>query len=62
MNALDLINLGAKELRQKKIASSRLDSEILLSKILNKSREEILINLEDEICQKQLFNEYKKEY
>jgi len=59
MNALDLINLGAKELRQKKIASSRLDSEILLSKILNKSREEILINLEDEICQKQLFR-YKE--
>ena len=59
MNALDLINLGAKELRQKKIASSRLDSEILLSKILNKSREEILINLEDEICQKQLFK-YKE--
>ena len=52
MNALDLINFGAKELRQKKIDSSRLDSELLLSKILNKNREEILINLEQEICQK----------
>ena len=52
MNALDLIKFGAKELKQKKIASSRLDSELLLSKILNKKREEILINLEQEICQK----------
>ena len=55
MNALDLINFGAKELKQKKIVSSRLDSELLLSKILNKNREEILINLDQEICQKKLF-------
>ena len=59
MNALDLINFGAKELKQKKIVSSRLDSELLLSKILNKNREEILINLDQEICQKNFF-EYKK--
>ena len=52
MNALDLINFGAKELKQKKIDSSRLDSELLLSKILNKKREEILINLDQEISQK----------
>jgi release factor glutamine methyltransferase len=51
MNTLDLINFGAKELKQKKISSFRLDSEILLSKILNKNREEILINLDKEICQ-----------
>ena len=36
MNALELINFGAKKLRQKKIDPSRLDSELLLSKILNK--------------------------
>ena len=59
MNALELINLGTKELRQKKIESSRLDSELLLSKILNKKREEILINLDQEICQR-YFSEYKK--
>ena len=52
MNALELINLGASELRRKKIGTSRLDSELLLSKILNKNREEILINLEQKICQK----------
>jgi len=51
MNTLDLINFGAKELKQKKISSFRLDSEILLSKILDKNREEILINLDKEICQ-----------
>ena len=59
MNVLDLINFGAKELKQKKITSSRLDSELLLSKILNKNREEILINLDQEICQK-YFSEYKE--
>ena len=59
MNALDLINFGAKELNQKRIISSRLDSELLLSKILNKNREEILINLDQEICQK-YFSEYKE--
>ena len=59
MIALDLIKFGARELKQKKIASSRLDSELLLSKILNKKREEVLINLEQEICQKN-FSRYKK--
>ena len=37
MNALELINLGTNELRRKKIDTSRLDSELLLSKILDKS-------------------------
>ena len=59
MIALDLIKFGAKELKQKKIVSSRLDSELLLSKILNKKREEVLINLEQEICQKNL-SRYKE--
>ena len=59
MNALELINFGAKELRRKKISTSRLDSELLLSKILDKNREEILINLEQKICQK-YFLKYKQ--
>jgi len=59
MNALELINFGTYKLREKKIATSRLDSELLLSKILNKKREEILINLEQNICQKYFFK-YKK--
>ena len=59
MNTLDLINFGAKELRKKKIVSSRLDSELLLSNVLNKNREEILINLDKEICKKN-FYKYKE--
>jgi release factor glutamine methyltransferase len=59
MIAFDLIKFGARELKQKRIVSSRLDSELLLSKILNKKREEILINLEQEICQKNL-SRYKE--
>ncbi|MDC0938081.1 peptide chain release factor N(5)-glutamine methyltransferase [Pelagibacteraceae bacterium] len=54
MNALELINFGAKELRQKKIDTSILDSELLLSKTLNKKREEILINLSQKISKKHL--------
>ena len=54
MKALDLIKFGERELKQKKIVSSRLDSELLLSKVLKKKREEILINLEQEICQNNL--------
>jgi len=59
MNALELINFGSSELRRKKISTSRLDSELLLSKILDKNREEILINLEQKICQK-YFLKYKQ--
>ena len=59
MNALDLINRGSKELGQKNIATSRLDSELLLSKILNKSREEILTNLDQEISPRNL-SKYKE--
>ena len=54
MNALDLINYGTKELRQKNITTSKLDSELLLSKVLNKNREEILINLNQKICKRHL--------
>jgi release factor glutamine methyltransferase len=59
MNALELINIGETKLRQKKIESFRLDSELLLSKILNKKREQILINLDQKISQKK-FSSYKK--
>jgi release factor glutamine methyltransferase len=55
MNILELINIGSKELRQNKIVTFRLDSEILLSKILKKKREEMLVNLNQKICEKKLF-------
>lgn len=59
MNALELINFGTKELKKKKIDTSILDSELLLSKILKKRREEILSNLEQNICHKQI-SKYKE--
>ena len=42
MNRLELINQGSQKLRNQNIKSFRLDSEILLSKILDKKREDIL--------------------
>ena len=49
MNSLKLINFGSKKLKNVQIKSYRLDSELLLSKVLKKKREEILINLEEKI-------------
>ena len=46
MNALELLNSGSDKLQRLKIRTSRLDSEILLSKVLNKKREEVLVKLE----------------
>ena len=54
MKAFELINIGSNLLKEKKIKSHILDSEILLSKILNKSREEILINLDQKINKKNI--------
>jgi len=55
MNVLELLNKGSDELKKKKIATYRLDSEILLSKVLRKKREEILINLDQKICLKNIY-------
>ena len=49
MNRLELINQGSQKLRNQNIKSFRLDSEILLSKILDKKREDILINLNEKV-------------
>ena len=59
MNILELLNQGSKHLKQKKIISHRLDSEILLSKVLNKKREEVLISLDQKICSNQV-SKYNK--
>ena len=55
MNIIELINIGSKLLKEKNIRSHILDSEILLSKTLNKSREDILINLDEKINEKDIF-------
>ncbi len=52
MNTLKLINEGSYKLKQSNIISHQLDSEILLSKVLNKTRENLLINLEQNIDRK----------
>ena len=49
MNALQLINLGSKQLKYKNITSHQLDAEIILSKVLDKKREDILISLDENI-------------
>ena len=45
MNALELINIGSTKLKGQNIKSFKIDSEILLSRVLGKSREQLLINL-----------------
>ena len=49
MKILETIKLGSKLLRKREICSHILDSEILLSNILNKSREKILVNLDQKL-------------
>ena len=46
---MHLLNIGTSILKQKKIISYKIDSELLLSKVLGKPREEILTNLEQDI-------------
>ena len=49
MNTVELLKIGSKILKEKKITSFSLDSEILLSKILKKKRQDLLINLKNNI-------------
>ena len=60
MNYLEIIKIGSNLLKKNQIQSHILDSEILLSKTLNKPREEILINLDQRINDEKIlkFNEY----
>ena len=60
MKTLEAIKFGSDLLKEKKISSYILDSELLLSKTLNKSREKILTNLDTDIKKKNfnIFKEY----
>ena len=51
MKAVEIIKIGSNLLKKNKISSHIIDSEILLSQTLNKSREEILINLNQTISE-----------
>jgi len=59
MEILELINNGSKKLKNKKIYSHKLDSEILLSRVLNKTREELLISLNQKIEPQKINDFYK---
>ena len=59
MNSLKLLNQGSFQLKSKGIFSHILDAEILLSKILGKKREKILVNL-DQIISNNQIKLYKK--
>ena len=60
MNYQEILDRGSRALKTNKIKNPNLDSELILSKVLNKTREQILINFNDFINQKQLqkFNNY----
>ena len=49
MKYQEILNNGSHILRSKNIKSSNLDCELILSKVLKKPREEILINLNNKI-------------
>jgi len=59
MNILEAVKFGSDLLKEKKIPTYILDSELLLSKTLNKTREKILTNLDANI-EKKNFIIYKK--
>tara|TARA_B100001057_G_scaffold355119_1_gene357126 strand:- start:274 stop:1113 length:840 start_codon:yes stop_codon:yes gene_type:complete len=60
MKMFEIIKFGSNFLKEKKIPSYILDSEILLSKVLNKSREKILTNLDQKINKRKIlvFKDY----
>ena len=59
MKTLEAIKFGSNLLREKKISSYILDTELLLSKTLNKSREKTLTSLDKDI-EKEDFHIFKK--
>ena len=58
MNYFQAINFGTKILKHNSFISNKLDSELLLAKVLNSTREEILVNLNKKI-KKENFKYYK---
>ena len=56
MKINELINLGSNKLKFNNVPSYQLDSEILLSKVLGKRREEIIVNLDKSVKDNDIFN------
>ena len=59
MNYLEALYYGSNVLKSNNIESYNLDAELLLSLILNSTREELLINLKKNIKNKD-FKKFKK--
>ena len=59
MNYLDAIDYGKVNLKNNNIDTYGIDSELILAKILNSSRERVLINLNNKL-NKKYFEKYKK--
>ena len=59
MEILELINKGSRQLKNKKIFSHKLDSEILLSKILNETREKLITGSERKVKPNKIRDFYK---
>ena len=59
MNVLELLYSGSKTLKQNKIETHQLDSELVLSSLLKKRRENLLINLNEEVS-KNTVNDFEK--
>ena len=53
MNCIEILKESQKELKKYKIPSPSLDSEIILSKVLNVKREYVLTNLDKKITEKE---------
>ena len=57
MNTYELLKIGSTTLKENKIVSFILDSELLLSKVLKKNRQDLLLNLSQTVSKKN-FLEY----
>jgi release factor glutamine methyltransferase len=59
MNILELLNSGARILKQNKIETHQLDSELVLSNLLKKQREKLLINQHEDVS-KNIIKNFEK--
>ena len=59
MQKTKLINLASNNLKNKDIKTHQLDSELILSDLLKKERENLLINLDVEVSQR-VVNQFNK--
>tara|TARA_A100001011_G_C14279721_1_gene831023 strand:- start:32 stop:871 length:840 start_codon:yes stop_codon:yes gene_type:complete len=56
MNVGKLLKIGSKKLKDNNIKSFLIDSEIILASVLNKKREDILVNNNELICESKINN------